>query len=183
MLLPSGWKYDDDDGELADGQPRCKGEDYAGFQHSQPLGCQDVVRLRVNVVGDLSIGFAGETYEAQPTQRTQRDGPEDEAAAWVDLGDGSTRIYANLSQDGDDHLHDRHLAPCIPEVWPFDVAMRCDAADGSAGNVPQIQFNDDGVWHDFAPGRAALKAGPWFLLLMIEKGDRLAGLRVDRPAC
>ena len=28
--------------------------------------------------------------------------------------------------------------------------------------MPQIQFNDDDVWHDFAPDRAALKAGPWF---------------------
>ena len=41
--------------------------------------------------------------------------------------------------------------------------MRCEAVS----NVPQIQFNDDSVWHDFAPDRAAVKAGPWFPFLRL----------------
>ena len=50
------------------------------------------------------------------------------------------------------------------------------------GNLPQIQFNDDSVWHDFAPeGEAALKAGPWFPYLFLSGGDLLSDHRVDRP--
>ena len=50
------------------------------------------------------------------------------------------------------------------------------------GNLPQIQFNDDSVWHDFAPeGGAALKAGPWFPYLYLYGDDILSDHRVDRP--
>ena len=50
------------------------------------------------------------------------------------------------------------------------------------GNLPQIQFNDDSVWHDFTPeGGAALKAGPWFPYLYLGGGDILSDHRVDRP--
>jgi hypothetical protein len=50
------------------------------------------------------------------------------------------------------------------------------------GNLPQLQFNDDSVWHDFAPeGGAALKAGPWFPFLQLEGGGLLRDHRVDRP--
>ena len=48
--------------------------------------------------------------------------------------------------------------------------------------MPQIQFNDDIVWHDFIPDRAALHAGPWFLYLELGDADiRLIDHRVDRP--
>ena len=50
------------------------------------------------------------------------------------------------------------------------------------GNLPQIQFNDDSVWHDFAPeGGAALKAGPWFPYLWLSRDDLLSDHHVDRP--
>ena len=52
------------------------------------------------------------------------------------------------------------------------------------GNVPQIhsQFNDDDVWHDFAPDRAALKAGPWFPCLALGSAAiRLIDHSVHRP--
>ena len=56
--------------------------------------------------------------------------------------------------------------------------MRCEAVS----NVPQIQFNDDDVWHDFAPDRAALKAGPWFPCLMLgSAATRLSDHSVHRP--
>ena len=52
-------------------------------------------------------------------------------------------------------------------------------------NVPQVQFNEDGVWHDFAPdegeGRTALKAGPWFPYLLLHEDDLVSRHRVDRP--
>ena len=50
------------------------------------------------------------------------------------------------------------------------------------GNLPQIQFNDDSVWHDFAPeGGTALKAGLWFPFLCLNGPDLLSNHRVDRP--
>jgi hypothetical protein len=48
--------------------------------------------------------------------------------------------------------------------------------------VPQIQFNDDGVWHEFAPNGAALKAGPWFPFVQLSHEDvRINYLSVHRP--
>ena len=75
-------------------------------------------------------------------------------------------------------VHDRHLEDHIPETLPYDVALRIT----KDGNLPQIQFNDDSVWHDFAPeGRTALKAGPWFPYLDLDGDDLLSDHRVDRP--
>ena len=48
--------------------------------------------------------------------------------------------------------------------------------------MPQLRFNEDGEWHDFAPeGWTGLKAGPWFPLLFLFRDDRLSDHRVDRP--
>ena len=94
------------------------------------------------------------------------------------LRGGTTVIDSNISQDREQHYHYGHLKDHIPKTNPYDVALRCD----KDGNVPQIQFNDDGVWHDFAPeGRITLHAGPWFPLLGLSDGDRVSDLRVDRP--
>ena len=58
-----------------------------------------------------------------------------------------------------------------PSSWP--------CAGEAVSNVPQIQFNDDDVWHDFAPGRVALKAGPWFPHVVLWSTDvRLTDLLV-----
>jgi hypothetical protein len=49
----------------------------------------------------------------------------------------------------------------IPKTLPFDLALRI----GKDGNMPQLRFNEDGEWHDFAPeGGTGLKARPWFPL-------------------
>ena len=48
--------------------------------------------------------------------------------------------------------------------------------------MPQLRFNEDGQWHDFAPeGGTGLKAGPWFPYLMLNNGARLSDHRVNRP--
>ena len=89
---------------------------------------------------------------------------------------GDTLLYSDISADGQEHYDPLHLRLHVPQP-PFDVALRCEAVS----NVPQIQFGEDGVWHDFAPGRAALKAGPWFPCLQLGKADvRLTDLCVDR---
>jgi hypothetical protein len=96
----------------------------------------------------------------------------------VYLGSGSTGINTDISQDGQQHLHDYHLQDHIPETEAYDVALRVT----KDGNLPQIQFNDDAVWHDFAPvGGTALKAGPWFPYLQLDGDDLLSDHRVDRP--
>ena len=48
--------------------------------------------------------------------------------------------------------------------------------------MPQLRFNEDEEWHDFAPeGRTGLKARPWFPLLYLTPGDRLSDHCVHRP--
>ena len=37
------------------------------------------------------------------------------------------------------------------------------------------------MWHDFAPDRAAVKAGPWFPFLQLYGDDRLSDHCVHRP--
>ena len=93
------------------------------------------------------------------------------------LSDGSTCNYSDISRDGEQHTHWGHLKDYIPKTLPYDVALRIN----KDGNVPQIQFNDDGVWHDFAPDRAAVKAGPWFPFLRLGHSDRLSDHCVHRP--
>ena len=100
---------------------------------------------------DACVGFASEQYNAEKPGETYK------STAWVRLDSGTTCIGTGISHDGQDHSNYGHLGPHIPKA-PFDLAVRCEAVS----NVPQIQFNDDDVWHDFAPDGAALKAGPWF---------------------
>ena len=48
--------------------------------------------------------------------------------------------------------------------------------------MPQLRFNEDGQWHDFAPeGGTGLQAGPWFPFLALGLDDRLSDHRVNRP--
>jgi hypothetical protein len=117
------------------------------------------------------VGFAPDQYNAE------KDGETYKSTAWVSLGSGTTFILPDISQDGQHHCYGSHLRPHIPEA-PFDLAVRCEAVS----NVPQIQFNDDDVWHDVAPDRAALKAGPWFPYLMLRSAaPRLNNHSVHRP--
>ena len=117
------------------------------------------------------VGFASAQFNAEKHVETHT------STAWVWLGDGSTLIRSDISQDGQEHIHPGHLRPHIPEA-PFDLAVRCEAVS----NVPQIQFNDDDVWHDFAPDKATLKAGPWFPYLeLFGAAVRLSDHSVHRP--
>ena len=86
-------------------------------------------------------------------------------------------INSDTSQDGQQHLHHDRLKDYIPKTLPYDLALRIS----KDGNVPQIQFNDDAVWHDFATDRAAVKAGPWFPFLQLHAGIRLSDHCVHRP--
>jgi hypothetical protein len=168
-LEPVGWSHNDG-GQIAEGRPQWKGS-YAYFKHTRALQPKDVWRTRVEVGGGAWVGFATEQFNAE------KRGESHKSTAWVNLSDGTTLIYPGISEDGQQHCHYDHLVTHIPEA-PFDLALRCDAVS----NVPQIQFNDDDVWHDFAPGRAALKAGPWFPYLQLWDADvRLSDHSVHRP--
>ena len=91
---------------------------------------------------------------------------------------GSQKLNSDISRDGQQHVHLDHLKDYIPKTLPYHLALRIN----KDGNVPQIQFNDDAVWHDFAPDRAAVKAGPWFpYLVLMDINDRLSDHCVHRP--
>ena len=103
----------------------------------------------------------------------------------------TTVINPVISRDGEQHgghlkdyipktkrAWDNHLKDYIPKTVPYDLALRIN----KDGNVPQIQFNEDGEWHDFAPDKAALKAGPWFPFLQLNSAaTRLSDHSVHRP--
>jgi hypothetical protein len=100
------------------------------------------------------------------------------STAKVILSNGSTVIYSDISEDGEQHFHHNLLKDRIPKTPPYDLALRIN----KDGNMPQLRFNEDGEWHDFAPeGGTGLKAGPWFPFLQLSSGDRLSDHRVNRP--
>jgi hypothetical protein len=169
-LESEGWSHNEG-GEIIEGRPQWIKGGIAHFKHSRALQPKDVWRMRVEVGGIAWVGFASEKYNAEKNGETHK------STAHVSLGTGTTHFFPDISEDGQEHYHDRHLHPHIPEA-PFDLALRCEAVS----NVPQIQFNDDDVWHDFAPGRAALKAGPWFPYLALwDAATRLSDHSVHRP--
>jgi hypothetical protein len=128
--------------------------------------------MRVDAKSFACVGFAGEAFE--PLMGNTAGG----STAWVHLGGGTTCIFSGLSLDGQEHSHSSRLARYLPNELPFDLALHCDPES----NVPQVQFNEDGIWHDFAPqGRkTALKSGPWFPYLVLNECDCLSNLRVNR---
>jgi hypothetical protein len=112
--------------------------------------------------------LAGEAYDVERQGETWR------STAGVALEDGSTFINSALSRDGQKHDHPGHLEDYIPTA-PYDLSLRCHYPCDADGHVPQIQFNENGVWHDFnneLDGGAALypvegRGGPWFPFLAL----------------
>ena len=169
-LDTAGWAHNGS-GEIVNGQLRSPGGDDAYFKHAQELQGGDVWRMRVEG-GSADIGFATEHYNVEKDEETHK------STILVRLRNGTTNIDTAISQDGEAHYHDCHLLPHIPETKPYEVAVRIT----KDGNLAQIQFNDDSVWHDFAPeGGTALKAGPWFPFLCLYRDGLLSDHRVDRP--
>ena len=117
------------------------------------------------------VGIAAEGFDVERYYETCK------STAEVALYNGTTAIGSDISQDGQRHYHHGHLKDYIPKTLPYDLALRIN----KDGNVPQIQFNDDAVWHDFAPDRAAVKAGPWFPYLALYVDARLSDHCVHRP--
>jgi hypothetical protein len=99
--------------------------------------------LRTKVVegGTAIVGFATESYDVEKHGETYK------SIAMVNLQTGTTLINSDISRDKEEHYHQYHLKDYIPKTLPYDLALRIS----KDGNVPQIQFNDDAVWHDFAP--------------------------------
>ena len=124
------------------------------------------------VEGSAFVGFAAESYDVEKHWETEQ------SIAGMDLYDGTTGINPDISRDGEQHIHGGHLEDYIPKTLPYDLALRIN----KDGNMPQLQFNEDGEWHDFAPeGGVGLKAGPWFPFLELHPGNRLSDHRVNRP--
>ena len=169
-LDTAGWAHNGS-GEIVNGETRSPEGGDAFFKHAQELQGGDVWRMRVEG-GTAYVGFATEQLNVEKYGETY------DSTAPVGLGDGTTDIRPDISLDGQLHVHQGLLKDRIPETTPYDVALRVT----QDGNLPQIQFNDDSVWHDFAPeGGTALKAGPWFPYLCLYEDDLLSDHRVDRP--
>ena len=168
-LDTAGWAHNGN-GEIVNGQMRSPEGRDAFFKHAQELQRGDVWRMRVEG-GRAMVGFATEQYNVEKHGETYKN------IAWVWLDTGTTTILSDISQDGEEHFHPDHLEDHIPETKPYDVAVRIT----KDGNLPQIQFNDDSVWHDFTPDRAAVKAEPWFPYMCLDGDDLLSDHRVDRP--
>jgi hypothetical protein len=128
--------------------------------------------MKVLAGGGAMVGIAGEGYDVE------RPGETAKSIAGVRLYDGMTFIRSDISEDGKEHGHYALLKDLIPKTFPYDLALRIK----KDGNMPQLRFNEDGEWHDFAPeGGTGLKAGPWFPYLFLSPGDRLSDHRVNRP--
>jgi hypothetical protein len=119
------------------------------------------------------VGIVAEEYDVERHNQTVK------STAFLCLYiDGMTVIHSDISKDGEQHVHYGLLKDYIPETLPYDLALRIN----KDGNMPQLRFNEDGEWHDFAPeGATGLKAGPWFPYLMLYPGNRLSDHRVNRP--
>jgi hypothetical protein len=83
-----------------------------------------------------SLAVAGADYDPVRHDETCN------STAFVVLSDGTTCINSDLSLDGRKHYHRNHLGPHLPpKTGSFVVSLRADAD----GNVPQVQFIQDGV--------------------------------------
>ena len=114
-LEPEGWSHNAG-GEIIEGRPQGKDYSIAYFKHSRALQGKDVWRMRVEVGGGASIGFATEQYNAEKHNETYK------STARVSLLSGSTVINTAISLDGQRHYHNDHLGLHIPEA-PFDLAV------------------------------------------------------------
>ena len=153
-LPPAGWACSEG-GEIKNGELQCKeDENYALFKHSQSLEAEDVLRMKVVAAGGgAKVGIAAEGYNVERHRETY------ESTAVVVLSSGTTDIRSDISEDGELHLHYELLKDLIPKTLPYDLALRIS----KDGNMPQLRFNEDREWHDFASeGGTGLKAGPWF---------------------
>jgi hypothetical protein len=122
--------------------------------------------------GSAIVGIAGEGYDIERHEET------DDSIAKVVLSSGTTYIFRDISEDGEEHLHPGLLKAYIPKTLPYDLAIRIN----KDGNMPQLRFNEDGQWHNLAlKGEVGLKAGPWFPYLELGTGARLSDHRVNRP--
>jgi hypothetical protein len=160
-------------GGVENGEPQCKDDgNFAFFKHSQSLEPEDVLRMKVLAGGTAFVGIAAEGYDAE------RHGETAKSTARVGLSTGTTVIRSDISEDGEHHFHPDLLEDYIPKTLPYDLALRIS----KDGNMPQLRFNEDGEWHDFAPeGGTGLKAGSWFPYLELSPGARLSDHRVNRP--
>jgi hypothetical protein len=111
-LPPAGWACSEK-GEIKNGEPQRKENDddagggyavpHALFKHSQSLEGGDVWMMKVVAGGGAIVGIAGEGYDAE------RHGESYESIAYVNLFSGTTGIYPDISEDGQNHVHHRLL--------------------------------------------------------------------------
>jgi len=153
-LDPVGWASVG--GVVKKGVTKSNGRN-AAFKHSHEFQIGEVWKMNVEKVrGTAKVGFATENYDVTLYRETE------DNTAWNSLTNGTTAIDRNISSDGENHHYFKHLKDHLTTL-PSAVALQI-----IEGNIPQIQFNNDNVWHNFAPDGAVVKPGPWFPYLYLD---------------
>ena len=97
--------------------------------------------MKVVAGGHARVGIAAEGYDVE------RSGETFKSTARVDLDDGTTATGSDISEDSEEHAHLALLKDYIPKTLPYDLALHIT----KDGNMPQLRFNENGQWHNFAP--------------------------------
>ena len=184
------WRCSDHGQLRKDGQPQVNKLAVTGqfapqafYKHSQAIIAGDICKMKV-AGRRVYVGFAGEAYSPWKHNATRGS----TAGVWLDSG--TTVLRSEISSDGQRHYHPDHLRDFIPKTVRFDVALRCE----TISNVPQIQFNEDGVWHDLGTQRMAVKLSTsrvaaehctakshsWYPCLALWAGESMTEMRVSR---
>ena len=104
-----------------------------------------MMKVNTTVFG---IGVVAEGFDVERHEETEMNAARvDLSNSPNDMGEhGSTCILSDISEDGK-YKSGRIPKDQIPKTLPYDLALRIN----KDGNMPQLWFNEDGEWHDFAP--------------------------------
>merc|ERR1711871_1134880 len=187
-LEASGWECSIDHGAVADDRPQWVAAapgastststiarprvSIAFFKHSRALAPGDVFKLRVEGGDGALVGLATEQYV--PESHALGTPGSNNTCFYLGLDDGSSTMGMHMSMDGKSHDLEGTVLNHVPVAYPYDVALRCNKIT----NSPQVQFNDDDVWHNLGP---EMKAGPWFPCVALDDGDHVSDIHATRP--
>ena len=134
------------------------------FKNKEKLPKDHIWRMQVDPEATgVTVGFTNQHFDVNSAADT------DQSCAWFDLDDGTTSIYSEISEDGNSNYHPGHLKKDIPTTVNA-LALRVN------NNMPQIQFNNVGKWHDFGN---SLITTEWYPSMVRKRAKYLTKHRVD----
>jgi len=147
-------------GRFEYGCPAPSNERQASFKHVTPIPSGAEWKMRVENGVGAWVGFATHKYNVANRATTY------ESTVRVDLTSGLVYIFSDITESGKNYQYSRPLVNHLRKHMPYasyNLSLRCEKGT----NIPQIQFNNNNMWHNFAPGECALKAEPLFPYLML----------------